>query len=156
MVFVYLVTLASRDLRSRFISPRIYGYKFGWCSSSRTNSPPPPIPISKGTTLKSSLLVFRVSFLVSLSCFMEGRERGPGDKVFVARWRRFTVKPQISRPLSVPSKLLTSRNGPVIARQSLSGLYEFFTPPSVTSLCHFRCVALTEVLQSCWSKSTMV
>ena len=154
MVFVYLVTLACRDLRSRFISPRIYGYKFGWCSSSRTN--PPPIPISKGTTLKTSLLVFRVSFLVSLSCFMEGRERGPGGQGFCG-----TLETVYSKASNIASsiralKLLTSRNGPVIARQSLSGLYEFFTPPSVTSFCHFRCVALTEVLQSCWSKSTMV
>ena len=63
---------------------------------------------------------------------MEGKERDPGDKVFVARWKRFIVKSLISRP-----KLLTSRNGPVVARQSISGLYEFFTPPSVTSFCHF-------------------
>ena len=74
---------------------------------------------------------------------MEEKERDPGDKVFVARWKRFIVKSLISRP-----KLLTSRNGPVIARQSISGLYEFFTPPSVTNFCHFRSVAFTEVLQS--------
>ena len=68
--------------------------------------PPPPIPTSKGTTLKSSLLVVRVSFLFSLSCFMEGKERGPGDKVFVARWKRFIVKSLISRPLSVSQRCL--------------------------------------------------
>ena len=80
---------------------------------------------------------------------MERKERDPGDKVFVARWKRFIVNRSNIASTIRASKLLTSRNGPVVARQSLSGLYEFFTAPSVTSFCHFRCVTFTVVLQSC-------
>ena len=152
MVFTYVVTLTGMYLRSRFISSRIYGYKFGWCSSSRTN-PPSQFPTEQLWRRVCSFLESPFSFL-SLASWKGGRE-APGTR-FCGTLETVYSKASDIAPTIRASKLLTSRNGPVIARQSLSGIYEFFTPPSVTSFCHFRCVTFTDLLQSCWPKSMMV
>ena len=143
----YLCGYSNRQGRSHFISSRIQYLRLG---DVVVPVPiPPPRPSQFLREQQDEFARFQ-TLLSPFSLLLHGREgERPRGQGFCGTLETVYSKASNIASTIRASKLLTSRNGPVIARQSLSGLYEFFTPPSVTCFCLFRCVTFTEVLQSC-------